>query len=447
MQEQIYNFVIQCPNCRYEFNLYSVLSDKIKGQIDERFRIELEKLKELEIEKFKEALQQEYKAKYLEETEKFKNQQLELESRLNQSKLELEIQLQKQRQQHELELKRIQEEFKNTLELSLKQNEEIQRQKDELLKDIERQRKELEQARELEIQLRRREQEIYEKEKNLELEVQRKLIQERERTEEMLRKKYQEEFQLNLEQKDKTISDMQKKIEELSFKLQQSSQQLQGEIQEIALEEILREKFPLDRIQPVPKGVRGADIIQEVYDKFGELCGKIVWESKRTTTWSNEWITKLKEDRNEINAEVAVIVTRTLPKEIKSMGLMDGIWVSDFPSFVGLAMALRENLLQINYLKKSLIGKESKMEQIFNYICSEQFANKISTIIEAFKNMKSDLDKEKIAMEKYWRKREEELNRIIKNTARIYGELEALAGNQLPRVATLELPSADTKNL
>lgn len=438
MKEQIYDFLIECPNCCYQFNLYSVLSDKIKEQIDEHFRNELNKQKESEIQTIRKSLSLEYEQKL----ESFKREQVENETKFKKVELELRSQLEKQKNEYQLELKRTQEEFKNTLELIRKQNQDIQNQKDELLKVIDRQQKELEQAREFEMQLRRKEQEVFEKEKNLELEVQRKLSLEREKVEDLLRKKFFEESQMILEQKDKTISDMQKKIEELNFKLQQGSQQLQGEIQEIVVEEILRDQFPLDNILAVPKGIRGADLIQEVYDRYGNLCGKIVWESKRTTNWSSDWISKLKEDRDEINAEVAVIITRAMPKEIKSIGLIDGIWVSDFSSFVGLAMALRENLLQIHSLKSSLAGKDTKMEQIYNYICSEQFANKIIAIVEAFRNMKNDLDKERIAMEKHWRKREEELNKVIKNTVRIYGELEALAGNQLPTVPILELPGS-----
>lgn len=410
MKEKFYNFLIQCPRCQFEFNLYSVLSDKIKEQIQDEFHRELEKQKEIEIQKIKDSLVVEYQNKFLEEIERHRKERRELESEIKKRDLEKQL---------------------------------LQKEKEELAKKDEERQREIEQVRQYELQLRQRESEIFEKENNLDLEVQRKLSQEREKIEELLRRKFLEEFQMNIEQKDKTIADMQRKIEELSFKLQQSSQQLQGEIQEIALEEVLREKFPFDRIQPVPKGVRGADVIQEVYNKFGELCGKIVWESKRTSNWNNDWIPKLKENRNEINAEIAVIVSRVLPKEMKSIGLMDGVWISDFTSFIGLAMALRENLLQLNYLKNSLSGKETKMEQLYNYICSEQFANKISAIVEAFKNMKNDLEKERIAMEKHWRKREEELNKIIKHTARIYGELEALAGNQLPEVELFELPGSE----
>lgn len=443
MQEQIYNFLIQCPQCNFEFNLYSVLSDKIKGRIQEQFHRELEKQKELETQRIKDSLIFEYNNKILEAIESHKKERQELENEIKKRELEHQLQLEKQRHKFELQIRQLQEESKIRLEQILKEREFLEKQKEELSKENEQRQKELEQVRRLELQLRQRESKIFEKEKNLELEVQRKLSQEREKTEELLRKKFLEEFQMNLEQKDKTISDMQRKIEELNFKLQQSSQQLQGEIQELVLEEVLREKFPLDRVQPVPKGVRGADVIQEVYNKFGELCGKIVWESKRTSNWSNDWIPKLKDDRDEINAEIAVIVSRTLPKDIKSIGLMNDVWVSDFASFIGLAMALRENLLQLNYLKNSLSGKETKMEQLYNYICSEQFANKISTIVESFKNMKNDLEKERIAMEKHWRKREEELNKIIKHTVRIYGELEALVGNQLPEVKLFELPSGE----
>ncbi len=427
------NLEIECPNCKSKFLFVSAISEHLKNQLYQSISLniskEVEQRKNLEISKIQRELEAQFEQRLL-EREKFQ-QSKEFEYRRAQQ--ELELKLQQMINEKELEKQRILAENMNTIELLKKQYEET--------------RKELEEAKRVEMELRRREDLLLEKEKNLELEIQRKLDEEKARIHNQVMEQIESKYQLKFKEKDQVIESLQKQIEQLNYKLQIGSQQLQGESQELVLEEKLKQKFPLDNIKPVPKGIRGADIIQEVYDNFGNQCGTILWESKRTKDWSNDWIPKLKEDQRELGAEVAIIVSQALPKEISSVGLLDGVWVSNFQSFIGLAMALREGLVQIKYIKNALVGKETKMEQLYNYISSQQFVMKITAILEAFKNMKSDLEQEKRAMEKIWARRETEIEKIIKNTARIYGELQALVGReQLGDPPHLELPiNSDNK--
>ncbi len=433
MEKYLLDLKVECPNCKATFSIQEVLSDKVRSEFDRIMELQVEekvrKLKEEEFQKFQKKLEEEYHEKLA----GYQKSIEEIQAKSKNKELEYKLELEKSKKEYELQLQKIMLQQRDTTEL-------LEKQMNELRNELQKRNEELEQARKFEAELRRKENELFTKEQNIELEIQRRMSAERSQLQEIIRKNIEQEFLLKAQEKDLMISSLQKKIEELNLKIQTGSQQLQGEAQEVVLEDQLRVKFPLDKIEPVPKGIRGADVIQKVMNKFGERCGTILWESKRTLNWSNEWILKLKEDQRELGAEFSVIVSRVLPKEINSIGLLDGVWVCDFESFIGLAMALRENLIQIQMLKNSYVGKETKMEQIYNYICSDQFAQKVKAIVESFTIMKADLEKEKAAMEKHWRKREEELNKVIKNTARIYGELEALVGNQLPEISYFQLP-------
>lgn len=451
-----YNFQIECPKCKAVFSIEEALSDKVRFELETRIKSRVEE----EVKKSKELEAERLKLEHQLEIERIKKEfqiQQQIELKKSQETIEsLLKQIESFKDELEKRNKEIEEARKIELQLRQKENELLQKEKDLELElqrrlnrelevfrlELDKKTKELEEARKLELEYRRKENELLQKEQNLELEVQRRLSEERKQIQDMLRQSIHTEFELRLREKEETISSLQRKIEELNLKLQMGSQQLQGEVQEIVIEEQLRATFPFDTIEPVPKGIRGADIVQKVRNRFGEICGVILWESKRTNNWSNDWVPKLKEDQRELGAELSVIVSRALPKEITSVGMLDGVWVCDFDSYIGLAMALRENLIQVHNVRTSLAGRETKMEQIYNYICSEQFAQKVRAIVEAFVNMKNDLDKERAAMEKHWKKREEELAKVIKNTSRIYGELEALVGNQLPTIEYLKLPGS-----
>ncbi len=269
--------------------------------------------------------------------------------------------------------------------------------------------KKLIESQKAELDLRKERRKLEEDKKTFELEMTRKLDTERERIQEDSLKKVAEEYRLKDMEKEKLVSDMRKQIEELKRKAEQGSQQTQGEVLELDLEEILKSNFPLDQIEPVPKGIKGADILQKINNQAGRHCGTIIWESKRTKAWSNSWIEKLKDDQRDVKAEIAVLMTTVLPKGIDTFSYMDGIWVTNHALIVGLATALRMNLIQIADSKIAAEGKEEKMEVLYSYLSGPEFRQKIEAIVETFASMKRDLDQEKRAMTRIWSKRDKQI--------------------------------------
>ena len=254
---------------------------------------------------------------------------------------------------------------------------------------------------------------------------------------------FSEEHRLKDMEKEKKISDMLKTIEELKRKGEQGSMQTQGEVLELDLEALLRSRFPTDEIEPVPKGIRGADILQRVHNRSGQLCGTIIWESKRTKAWSDGWIAKLKDDQREVKAEIAVIVSETLPSGVKAFTQMEGVWVADFTLAASLAEVLRSGLTQLALAKLSAVGRGEKMDVIYNYLSGPHFRQRVEGIVEAFKSMKEDLDQEKRAITRTWAKREKQIERVINNTAGMYGDIQGIIGASLPEIKILELDEGE----
>ncbi len=313
------------------------------------------------------------------------------------------------------------------------------------LKDLQSQNDEKERqlrdALENELALRKRQREIEEREKTLQLEVQRMLDEERKKVWHEAATRVSEEHRLKDAEKDKQLADMKKQIDEWRIKAEQGSQQAQGEVLEIELENLLRATFRTDDIQPVPKGIRGADVVQHVRTQLGNACGSIIWESKRTKAWSDGWIQKLKDDQREVKATIAVLVSTALPKQIKHIGNVEGVWVADFAAAMGLAMALRQGLVDVARTRASIAGKGEKMEMVYTYLTGQDFRQRIEAVVESFVAMKDDLDAEQRAMQKIWAKREQQLMRMIKNTSGIYGDLQGIIGAALQPISRLELPS------
>jgi hypothetical protein len=293
-------------------------------------------------------------------------------------------------------------------------------------------------AREQELELRKRQRELEERQKNQELELARKLDEERQKIWQEAAAKNAEEHQLKVREKDLQLEQMRRQIEELQRKADQGPQQRQGEVLELELEDLLRSKFPVDQIEPVAKGKRGGDITHRVHNTNGLLAGTILWEAKRTRNWSDAWIQKLRDDQREAKADVAVIVSDMLPPDAGCISQTEGIWISDFRSAFGLALALREALLQVAHARTALAGKNEKMEILYAYLSGPQFRQRIEAIVESFATMKTDLDAERRAMERQWSKREKQIERVIQNTAGMYGDLQGV-GASLPTVKALEL--------
>jgi hypothetical protein len=302
--------------------------------------------------------------------------------------------------------------------------------------------KQVEIAQNQELELRKKQRDLEQREKNQELEMARKLDDERKKIWQEAAAKSDEQNQLKLREKDLLMEQLQKQIEVLNKKVEQGPQQRQGEVQELELEDRLRAQFPLDEIEPVAKGKKGGDVLQRVRDRLGHDAGAILWESKRTRNWSDTWIPKLKDDQRDAKADVAVIVTEVLPKDVAHSGQVDGVWVTDFQFALGLGMALREALVQVAQARNALSGRTEKMQVVYDYLSGQQFKQRVEAIVESFKSMKEDLETEKRSMERQWAKREKQIEGVIKNTAGMYGDLQGIIGASLPSVKILELPGA-----
>jgi len=303
---------------------------------------------------------------------------------------------------------------------------------------IKRQKDELDKAREFELELRKKTQELEEKEKNLELEKERQIDEERKKIREKTELELGEKFHLKEKEKEQIIESLKKSLEEAQRKATQGSQQLQGEVMELELEELLKREFPIDEILPVGKGVKGADVVQVVKDKIGKEAGRIVWESKRTKAFGGDWIEKLKEDMRQEKAEMAVLVSSVLPTDINIFGFKDGVYITRFESFLSIARILRKSIIDLSVTKSLSVGKNEKIEALYSYITSSEFAHKIESMLDTFSKMKLTLEKEKQAMESHWAQREKQIEVLQKNTLTIHGSFSGLIDKPLTQIESLE---------
>jgi hypothetical protein len=224
----------------------------------------------------------------------------------------------------------------------------------------------------------------------------------------------------------------------------QGSMQVQGEVQEDDLRQFLQQLFLFDQVEDVPTGMNGADLVHTVKNNFGETCGVILWESKNTKHWAADWVKKLKADQTAAKADLAVLVTRAMPENVQGCGNIDGIWIVEYTSLKAIAMTLRKHLVELNQAKKSLVGRGEKMEMLYDYLSGSQFRLRVESIVSAFSCLKTDLDKERTAMQRMWQKREKEIERVMLNTTGMYGDLQGIIGAAaLPEIQSLELPSPE----
>ena len=293
----------------------------------------------------------------------------------------------------------------------------------------------LKQARQKEADFLRKEQELKNKEAEIDLTVQKQLQKDREKLTEDIRKIEEQkvaaketEYQLRLKEMEKQLDDQKKLADEMRRKAEQGSMQLQGEVQELALEEVLRSTFPFDIISEVGKGVRGADCIQTVRNNFGQECGQIIYESKRTTSFSHDWIEKLKMDMRNHGAEIAVIVTKAMPKDMDCMGIKDGVYICSFGEVKALASVLRDGVIRVFSAAKNQENKGDKMHLLYDYLTSSEFAEQWKAIREGFMSMKLSIQKERDTMERLWKAREKQLEKVLLNAAHVRGSIEGIAG-------------------
>jgi hypothetical protein len=296
--------------------------------------------------------------------------------------------------------------------------------------------KQVNEFRQNELEFLKKVQAIQDKEAELELELQRKLNTERETLKIQIQKEEAErvslkdqEHSLKVKELEKQIEDQRKLAEEMRRKAEQGSMQMQGEVQELLLEELLKSNFPFDHISEVGKGVRGADCIQTVRTNLGQEAGKIIYESKRTTAFAAEWIEKLKADMRSQGADIAIIVTQTFPKDMDRFGEKDGVYICSFQEVKSVALLLRNAILKIHETKKSQVNKGDKMTLLYDYLTGNEFGEQWKAIGEGFRQMRQSIQKERDAMEKLWKSREKQLEKVLLNAMHIKGSIEGIAGS------------------
>ena len=296
----------------------------------------------------------------------------------------------------------------------------------------------LAEAQKVQAELTRKQRELDDARRELDLTIEKRVQADLAVERDKARKEAEDELKLKVMEKDQTITAMQKQIEDLKRRAEQGSQQLQGEVQELELESLLAAKFPRDTIQPVPKGEFGGDVLQRVAGPSNQICGTILWESKRTKNWSDGWLPKLREDQRAAKAEIAVIISQALPKDVETFGMIDGVWVADPKVALPVALSLRQSLIEVAAARQASEGQQTKMEMVYGYLTGPRFRQRIQAIVEAFSSMREDLDRERKAITRQWAKREEQIDRVMSATVGMYGDLQGIAGKTLQEIEGLE---------
>jgi hypothetical protein len=387
---------IKCPNCHHEFEATDAFRDEVQRDLNKKAK-EWQSQKEEEFRKKEDAIRNEL-------NETLVKQKLSIEENLKRS---------------------IAIDYENKLKMLSDTNI----QNEEKLKA----------ARQKELEFLKKEQELKTKEAELEISLQKKLNEERGTITDSIRKQEQEKNSLKIKELEKQLDDSKKLAEEMQRKAEQGSMQLQGEVLELALEELLRATFPFDLIEEVGKGVKGADCVHIIRNSLGSECGKIIYESKRTKAFTYEWIEKLKSDMRSTQADIAVIVTETMPKDMDHFGVKDGVWICNFSEIKSLAFVLRDSLVKIQAVTANQDNKGDKMQLLYNYLTSNEFKQQIEAIVEGFTALKDGISREKIAMERLWKEREKQLEKVILNTTHFYGSVKGIAGNAIGSIQSLEL--------
>lgn len=405
---------ITCPKCGHKF----AADEAFLHQAEERFKSQYEekaaeqenalseKLKELEADRIK--LEQQKKAQEKAIQEKVEKEKAKLQSEAEKS---------------------IREEFDQHIESLQEENEKRKTENRELKKK--------------EIELLQKASDLKEREEELKLEMQKELLNKEEEIAAKVRQKEQEKNELTIRDYKEKLKNQEKMIAEMDNQLKQGSMKMQGSVQELALIDFLTAEYPYDMIENVPSGAKGADVIQTIKNDVGQICGKIIYESKRTKSFTAEWITKLKNDQRDQQADLAVIVTESMPKDMNHFGSRERVWICKFHEVKGLSFALREMLINVHSVGVAEVDKSDKMSLLYSYLTSAEFSQRIEAIVEGFSDMKTDIDKEKRAMAKIWKAREKQIEKVISNTIDMYGSIKGIAGKAVGTVKALELPEPE----
>ncbi len=405
------NSQVTCPNCKHQFSIESALTADIEKEIAEK-------------------LKKEFNEKWVSEKRKADDQiklqkeQIETDRKKLMEEQAIELANRKKEVEEQVRLK-LSKENELQIEFYKKQNEE----NEEKLKNL----------RKLEVEKMEIQQRMKDLENQHELDTKKLLLEKENELKERISKEADQKNEMRLKEFQKKIDDQNRLIEEMKRKSEQGSMQMQGEVQELALEEMLKQIFPFDDISEVGKGVKGADLIQTVKNGLGQPCGTIIWESKRTKDFQPLWIEKFKADFRQSGGDVGVIVTQAMPKDMEGFGIKEGVYICQFHEARSLALILRQTLIKISEANASQENKGEKMTMLYHYLTGNEFKHQIEAISEGFMSLKTEITREKIAMERLWKEREKQIEKVLINTVGMYGSIKGIAGSAIAEIKGLEI--------
>lgn len=394
------NLTIKCPNCHHAFPIGNALAQEIEAEIRGK-----------------------YLKRFSDDQQKLDDEKKKLAREMEELKLKGENQDRILDDKLKLAKQQLQE------ELSKKAGAEVQAQMELMREELDKKSKLLVETQKRELVIMQREQQMKEKEEQMQMDMEKQFLVKQKEIEDKVRKIESERTDLKVKELEKKLADQVELAETMRRKAEQGSMQLQGEVQELALEELLRNSFPFDSIDEVAKGVKGADCVQTVRNTMAQPCGKVIYESKRTKAFAGDWIEKLKSDMRAQQADIAVIVTEVLPKEMDSFGFKDGVWICRFSDVKALAYMLRDSLIRIHSALATQENKGDKMQLLYNYLTANEFRQNIEAVVEGFLSLKDSISRERIQMEKIWKEREKQLEKVLLNTTQFYGSIKGIAGN------------------
>jgi hypothetical protein len=418
---------ITCPNCKTEIKLTESLAAPLIAATRQQFEQQLAQ-KDNDIAKREQAMR-------------------DKEKQLNDAKHKLDDQVADQvAAQLKAERARIiVEESKKAKLASAAELENKVRELGDLQEVLKARDEKLAEAQKAQVELIKKQRELDDAKRELDLTVEKRVQEGLDATRLKAKKEAEDEQRLKVMEKEQTIAAMQKQIEDLKRRAEQGSQQLQGEVQELELENLLRTKFPFDAIEPVPKGEYGGDVLHRVVGAGGQSGGTILWEFKRTKNWSDAWLVKLRGDQRTAKAEIAVIVSQILPKGVETFEMVEGVWVTHPRAALPVAMILRQSLLELALARQTTEGQQTKTEMVYQYLTGPRFRQRVEAIVEAFSTMQEDLDKERKVIMKQWAKREEQIERVMGATVGMYGDLQGIAGKSLQEIEGLDFPALESE--
>jgi hypothetical protein len=411
---------IKCPKCGFAFPMEAAVSEEYKKDLHNKM-VAYKKQKEEEVKKQKEELEKKEKSM----------QELLLKIEAEHARKLTEEKNQIRQSLEEGLRKSISQDFENRIHML----QQASIQSDEKLRE----------ARKRELEYLKKEQDLLTKEQELQISIQKQLLEERKSLTDQIRREEVEkitvketELQLRLRELEKQLDDQKKLAEEMKRRAEQGSMQLQGEAQELLLEEILRDNFPTDLVVEVGKGVEGADCMMIIRSHGGIEFGKIIFESKRAKGWNNSWTEKLRNDMRNTQADVAILVTQVFPRNMDCFGEKDGVWICSFKEVGGLTAVLRNAIIRIAETRKSEENKGEKMQMLYNYLTGLEFRQQMEAIVEGFSELEQSIMREKIQMEKIWKERKKQLDKVLLNTAGMYGSIRGIAGASVRSIPLLE---------